>query len=71
MSKRKHNRLMVSGGLCVGYERRDRLKVSVPVNGGHFERWMICRLSYQQYWLGMLKIFVKCQFCETMTDFTD
>jgi len=30
--------IMVSGGLCVGYERCDRLKVSVPVNGGHFER---------------------------------
>jgi len=49
-------------------ERRDQLKASVLVNGGHFERWMIyanCLISRVDLELGMSKIFLKFQFCAT------
>ena len=51
-------------------ERRDRLKASVQVNGGHFERCMIA-LPAALTWT--VKIFLKFQFCEKndVIDFTD
>jgi len=74
--------IVLSRGLFVGIinEWRDRLKASLLLNGGQFERYMICQLSYQQHyvagktigisfsaqnWSGMLQIFVIFQFCET------
>jgi len=36
-------------------DKTNRLKASVLVNCEHLEHWMICWLSYQQHWLGILK----------------